>query len=523
MAIDFIFTPQKKFQLFFCFLISGIMLGLSFLFWGKVSLGFLAWFALLPFFYVTKQLPPLKRYLLSLLLFFISYILIHSWWLSIFSYKANLLVFFTQGPFMAIPFLLYYLINNKRSYFLAIITFPFIYTLNEFYINSLSFALPTYFIAYSQSSYYWLIQFADIFGMSGVTFWTLLINILIISSISLRSKKLAFVSLASLVVPLIYSYFCLYIIPESWVGKNPKETKVSLVQTNQNVYYATDSTALNKAYYELITLADSAVATHQPDLIVLPESAIPVPFFTDSSLFNFTKNAVISWQTSVALGFPDIPDSSKPNHYENKAFIFTPQLAHYWDSLNLKKNDITVYQKENGLPFIETNPFFKNELSFTNRCMIPGNKEEIFIYNNFDGETFKTALAICWDQMQPKKFTNAVNLGATFMILMNNDAWFGKTNGPKQLKAITQLRAIENRRAIARCSNGGISCFIDPFGRVYGEIPWFVSTISTENIQCVSKKSFYSKFPNLFIITCFLGLLAILSFNIFPLLNRMEK
>ena len=90
--------------------------------------------------------------------------------------------------------------------------------------------------------------------------------------------------------------------------------------------------------------------------------------------------------------------------------------------------------------------------------------------------------------------------GANYITMMNNDSWFGKTPGAKYLLSFTKLRAIENRRAIARCSNGGISCFVDPFGTIYGEISWFTENITTQDVLTVSKKTFYTKHPHFFVI-----------------------
>jgi apolipoprotein N-acyltransferase len=115
--------------------------------------------------------------------------------------------------------------------------------------------------------------------------------------------------------------------------------------------------------------------------------------------------------------------------------------------------------------------------------------------------------------MYPHRIAELANQGAEFVALMNNDAWFGTSGGGKQLMSYTRLRAIENRRSIVRCSNGGISCFIDPFGNISGRLPWYKATIGTQDVLCVSKKTFFSKHPAWFPKFC--GAILILSIILF--------
>lgn len=270
-------------------------------------------------------------------------------------------------------------------------------------------------------------------------------------------------------------------------------TKVSIIQTNQDVYAEKDSLYLQNVLNEIVSLGDSAVRTHEPDLLVLPEAAVPINLLQDSVLLSITRQLINNWQTSVAIGFQNNPDTTDKYLFENDAVIFTPQLAMMWDSLNIQPEDVKVYQKEHGLPFVEITPFFSEIPTPMNQKLISDKEIYTFQYQNFDNQQFRAALSICWEQLFPEKIAALVDDGAEFVALMNNDSWFGKTPGAKQLRAFTRLRAIENRRTIVRSSNGGISCFIDPFGRIYGEIPWYTSTISTEDVLCVRKKSFYTK------------------------------
>ena len=64
-----------------------------------------------------------------------------------------------------------------------------------------------------------------------------------------------------------------------------------------------------------------------------------------------------------------------------------------------------------------------------------------------------------------------VDRGATFLVNITNDAWFGKTSAPFQHLSMVTLRAVENRVPIVRAANTGISALIDSSGRVKSALP----------------------------------------------------
>jgi apolipoprotein N-acyltransferase len=493
-------------------LFSGILFGFSFPSYDSIPTGILAWFAFVPFLLANKEIQPFKIYLLKACLFIIVALFIDVWWVNYYSFQALLVCVFSQLHFLLLPLLVFYFVQKRFGWEKAMLILPFVWTLTDWLANITPHGLQVYLLAYTQANNTWLVQFADTFGIWGVGFWVMVMNSLLVLIIDKKQIKNLVYSIIWLVLPLAYSFWVIKICPQSVIGSDTRKSKVSLIQTNLDSY-SKDSLLAQKTFDQIVALSDSAVRTAQPDLIVLPEAALPIPLFQDTAVFNFTKKAITAWQTSVAIGFVEYPDTSKKYIFRNNALVFTPQLAMFWDSLKLKANDIKVYQKQYGLPFVELMPYFEESQTPRGSAMQRGNEPYTFDYANFNGDKFKVALTICWEQMYPHKMAALINDDAEFIALMNNDAWFGKTPGAKQLKSFTRMRAIENRRTIARCSNGGISCFIDPFGKISGEIPWFTHNISTQEVLCVTKKSFYTKHPNCFPI--FSGIALIILIIIF--------
>ena len=50
--------------------------------------------------------------------------------------------------------------------------------------------------------------------------------------------------------------------------------------------------------------------------------------------------------------------------------------------------------------------------------------------------------------------------------MATNNAWYGEEGGASQHAAHSVLRAVENRRPVMRCGNGGWSGWIDAYGTV---------------------------------------------------------
>ena len=57
----------------------------------------------------------------------------------------------------------------------------------------------------------------------------------------------------------------------------------------------------------------------------------------------------------------------------------------------------------------------------------------------------KVAPIICYESIYGAFVTEYVRKGANFLGVITNDAWWGDTQGHKQLLSYARLRAIENR------------------------------------------------------------------------------
>ena len=106
------------------------------------------------------------------------------------------------------------------------------------------------------------------------------------------------------------------------------------------------------------------------------------------------------------------------------------------------------------------------------RCI---GQEEITLLNveDIEGQQIPIGSAVCYESVYGEYYTDYIRKGAQAMTIITNDAWWGDTPGYRQHLSYASLRAIETRRAIARCANTGISAIILPSGKITQPTPWW--------------------------------------------------
>ena len=108
-----------------------------------------------------------------------------------------------------------------------------------------------------------------------------------------------------------------------------------------------------------------------------------------------------------------------------------------------------------------------------------------------NGENIPIGCAVCYESVYGEYYTDYVRKGARAMTIITNDAWWGNTPGYRQHLSYASLRAIETRRAIARCANTGISAIISPSGKILKPTPWWEQASIKSYIPLRDDLTFY--------------------------------
>jgi apolipoprotein N-acyltransferase len=78
--------------------------------------------------------------------------------------------------------------------------------------------------------------------------------------------------------------------------------------------------------------------------------------------------------------------------------------------------------------------------------------------------------AICYEVVFPEETAALTRAGATILVTITNDGWYGDTAAPWQHLRAARFRAAENRRPMLRAAITGVSAVIAPDGSVLGEL-----------------------------------------------------
>ena len=78
----------------------------------------------------------------------------------------------------------------------------------------------------------------------------------------------------------------------------------------------------------------------------------------------------------------------------------------------------------------------------------------------------KTSPLICFEDVFPQLSRECTQADTDFLVNLTNDGWFGESAEPWQHAASGVFRAVENRVPLLRCTNTGLTCWIDAEGRL---------------------------------------------------------
>jgi apolipoprotein N-acyltransferase len=341
------------------------------------------------------------------------------------------------------------------------------------------------------------IQFADRTGAVGVSFWLVGLNVLAYFIVlrlreGKRTRLLGAALVLAVLAPLLYGVGAMRSQAEGG-----KPVRISLLQGNVDPYKKWTPAFLDSNFIIYDRLTRRAAAESKPDLIVWPETATACYLRHRYVYLNWIKHLADTLGAHILTGSHDYewaPDDSIRTY--NAVFLIRPRS---WD--------IDRYCKMRLVPFSEHVPWADRfpalrRLAFSVRSDMgdysTGDSTGVFRARFEDGRAASFSPLICFESVFPGLAARCAVEGAQFLVVITNDGWFGDTSGPRQHAAIASLRAVENRRWVARCANTGISEFVDPAGRVVSKTAFDREAVLTGSVIPRSDRTFFSRHPDWF-------------------------
>jgi apolipoprotein N-acyltransferase len=493
---------------------SGILLVLIY---PEYDIGWLAWGAIVPLLVVLTRQKPLAGFVMAYVSGMIYCHGVFSWVFNVSGYSLlhHMLLIFFLSSYFGIFGWVFALIANRKGPTMALLSAPAIWCLSEYARCNLAFlALPMSIIAHSQYTFASVLQLASVTGVYGISFLVVTVNAGFAAVIlrwsplgeNVSTTGVSMISRrnAGIVMGLASVLLAAVILHGQWVLNTPLEgdrIDVSIVQANITQEQKWNP-RFRKAILKIYTDLTHTAAANGPALIIWPEAATPGSILGNRRLYKSVRQIAAATGSYLLLGSAqqrkNRPSGRKIWQYYNSAFLFPPET----ESAHQRYDKIRLMPFGEYLPMREVLPW--SLLNIKERGAF--HRGETFTI--FETPVFRLGTTICWENLFPDLTRRFVLEGAQFIVNITNIAHFGKSSVPYQVASMNVFRAVENRVFVVRCTNTGVSCFIDPYGRIINRVQdqngqdIFVRGVLTETIKLMHVRTLYTRYGDWFIGFC---------------------
>lgn len=455
---------------------------------------------------------------------FLLFTLTNTYWISKATPVAILVPFF-EACLMALTFQVYHFTkkvsnNSVGSYFFLLLywilfeNIQFNWDLNFPWLN----------LGNSFANYPFLVQWYSITGMEGGSMWILLVNIFVYLwlrkkekftpnnlSLNIPEKRLfgkyleGVCLLVVLLIPIVGSAYMWY----SYKEENTQKATVVIAQPNLDPY--TEQYELSP--YEVTQRTLNLISPYmddEVDYVLMPESAIQEYAWEDHldkvpSIEELNK-FVNRWKKAEVVAGLSSKRKLAQGEKTPAARKIRGSIDEYYEACNISVDiprsglieDFQIHHKSVLTAGVEKMPFSKY-LSFMEKLALDMggtvgslgvDKDMVIFTSKTSGK--KIAPIICYESADGNYIRKFTKEGAQALFVMTNDGWWGDTPGYKQHFSFARLRAIENRRYVARSANTGISGFISPRGEILQRGKYWEEKALKQTIALQSKLTFFA-------------------------------
>ena len=356
--------------------------------------------------------------------------------------------------------------------FTSLIVFPSLWVLGEWFRGWVFSGFPWLYLGYAHTDT-WLSGWGPVGGVLGlswiVAFCSGILGLLFqlrsqIIALKSYNKKFFMLIVSSLILAIFFWLGGLYLQKIEWTQPTNKSISIGLIQPAISLWRSWDPSQLSNILSQYRKDTKKLLVN---DLVVWPEAAIPRFQNEVADYLGSIEKEAKETNTSLIVGLPTKLKTDSSLNKKNK--------QQYYNSALVLGHGSGIYHKQQLVPFGEYVPlekWLRGAIKFFDLPMSafssgPKNQKNIIIKNSTHIGT-----SICYEIAYSELVRRSAK-NSSLLLTISNDAWFGKSIGPKQHFQIARMRAIENGKPLIRATNNGVSALIDANGKVAKTIPSF--------------------------------------------------
>jgi apolipoprotein N-acyltransferase len=342
------------------------------------------------------------------------------------------------------------------------------------------------------------IALAAIFGVYGLSFLVVTVNALLVEALIARTERKPRRTIAIMAVAatcLLVSLGLGTFLQAGAATGGGTSYKIAVVQASipQNEKWLVTERAATMARYERLV---KEAALKQPDLIILPEAALPAYVDSDDPLYKELAGWAGLTRIPILAGVPLVSGDSS----YNTATLF-----------DAKGKTAASYSKIIPTLFGELVPFRPvSERIYPLLKRIGdirrGEEQTVFTIKPAGKPPLKFGVLICSESLYSRLGRQLGASGAGAIFVLTNDAWFLDSSEATLHFNMSEFRAAETGLWLGQAANTGVSGFVSPAGNSSEMTPMNKVGIIENAIRVKPVRTIYSRWGWLFaialVITC---------------------
>lgn len=418
-----------------------------------------------------------------------------------------------------------------------VVYFAAIYTFYEFIKSNGFLGYPWGTVSSAMYTFPIFTQIASLTGTYGITFITVLINAGLMEALDLlkaytkvdikeqKTQLLQNHIITGKFIAILFSCALIYGIVQYNIPRNPtKQLTVVTVQQNSDPWEVPYDEMKNIEISQKLSLQkinELKAQGKEAQLVVWSEGTLISSFPGAARLFDHMpetlplKSYIALSKTPLITGAPYRQTVQPLNPQEepirklyNSTLLFNSNgdFLGYYSKLHLvpfaelipgKNNPIVKkilrklinfssgWDKGDGItyfdiPCTKLSPYCENPVKVISADLDSG--------ENIYKTKVRVATPVCFDD----SFTDAMRPlflnGAELFINLSDDSWSCKKSSEIQHFVIASYRSIEYRTTMIRSTNAGVSCVIDPTGRILSSLPLFESCAQAYDVPVYARQ-----------------------------------